>query len=186
MPQGPRERLIVAAIELVRERGVAGTGLADLLERSNSARRSIYQHFPGGKLELIDAATRAAGVWMQRVLHEFGATMDSATLLVETIRQMSANLVESDFRLGCPVAAAAAAPADAVGVREAAAASFAAWAGELAAKLEGEGHPAAEARSLAGFVVSSVEGALLAARAARSTEPLDQAARHLAPLLEAR
>ncbi|NYJ01791.1 AcrR family transcriptional regulator [Nocardioides thalensis] len=186
MPQGPRERLIVAAIELVRERGVAGTGLADLLERSDSARRSVYQHFPGGKLELIDAATRAAGAWMQRVMREVGATMDSATLLVETIRQTSANLVDSDFRLGCPVAAAAAAPADAVAVREAAAASFEAWAGELAAKLEGEGHPREEARSLAGFVVSSVEGALLAARAARSTEPLDQAARHLAPLLARR
>lgn len=176
----------MAAIELVRERGVEGAGLSDLLERSHTARRSVYQHFPGGKLELIDAATRAAGAWMKSVLHEVGASMDSATLLVETVRQMSANLVESDFRLGCPIAAAAAAPADAVGVRAAAAAAFEAWVDELAVKLEGEGHPAAEARSLAGFVVSSVEGALLCARASRSTEPLDQAARHLQPLLARR
>lgn len=186
VPQGPRERLIVAAIDLVRERGVEGTGLADLLDRSHTARRSVYQHFPGGKLELIDASTRAAGAWMKRVLRDLAPTMDTSALLVETLRQMSANLVDTAYRLGCPVAAAAAAPADAVGVHDAAAAAFEDWVGEIAAKLESEGHSADEARSLAGFVVSSVEGALLCARAARSTEPLEQVARHLAPLLERR
>ena len=51
MPPGPRERLIASAIDLVRARGVDGTGLAELLEHSGTARRSIYQHFPGGKAE---------------------------------------------------------------------------------------------------------------------------------------
>ncbi|MGL5445276.1 MAG: TetR family transcriptional regulator, partial [[Mycobacterium] stephanolepidis] len=41
---GPRQRLIDSAIAMMRERGVYGTGLADLLKRSGTARNSIYQH----------------------------------------------------------------------------------------------------------------------------------------------
>ena len=40
-----RERLIVSAIELLRRNGVAGTGLAALLEHSGTARRSVYVNF---------------------------------------------------------------------------------------------------------------------------------------------
>jgi TetR/AcrR family transcriptional repressor of lmrAB and yxaGH operons len=97
---------------------------------------------------------------------------------------VAAGLVESDYRRGCPVAAAAAAPPEARVVQEAAAAAFAAWTGELEQLLVREGRSAEEARSLAGFLVSRIEGALLCARAARSTEPLEHAGRHLARLLE--
>lgn len=183
MPQGPRERLITAAIDLVRERGVEGAGLADLLERSHTARRSVYQHFPGGKLELIDTSTRAAGAWLQEAIRALGQTRDSVELLAEMGRQVSANLRASDFRLGCPVAAAAGAPAEAIAVREAAGAAFDGWIGEIEALLRREGRSAGEARSLAGFLVSAFEGALLRARASRSTEPLDEAVELLTRLL---
>ncbi|WP_372442056.1 TetR/AcrR family transcriptional regulator [Nocardioides limicola] len=68
----PRERLLRSSIALVRAHGVEGTGLTELLERSGTARRSIYQHFPGGKDELIAASTRAAGSWMKRVGKDVG------------------------------------------------------------------------------------------------------------------
>lgn len=184
MPQGPRERLITAAIGLVRERGVEGTGVADLVERSNSARRSIYQHFPGGKLELIDASTRAAGEWVRRLISGAADSMSGAELLAEVGRQMSANLTASDFRLGCPIGAAASAPPDAVAVHAAAGAAFDSWIDEIAAPLVRDGLPAAEARSLAGFAVSSIQGALLRARASRSTEPIDEAVAQLTRLLD--
>lgn len=182
-PQGPRQRLIAAAISLVREHGVEGSGLTALLERSNSARRSIYQHFPGGKLELIETSTRAAGKWLQDVIRECGKTMDSATLLGLMIEQISADLVRTEFRLGCPIAAAALASADASGVRQAAADVLAGSVQEIEALLIREGRTDQAAHSLAGVLVSAVEGALLCARAARSTEPLDQAAEHLTRLL---
>lgn len=183
MPQGPRQRLIAAAIELVREHGVEGTGLTELLDRSHSARGSVYQHFPGGKLELIEASTRAVGAWVQGAIRQFGATMDSTTLLTEMIKLISADLVSADYRLGCPVAAAGFASADAARVRQAAADVLAGTTKEIEALLVREGRPAAEAHSLAGMIISSVEGAMLCARAARSTEPLDQAAEHLVRLL---
>src|SRR6478736_1028021 len=53
--------LIATAITMVQERGVHATGLSDLLRRSAAARNSIYQHFPGGKTELMVAVTDTAG-----------------------------------------------------------------------------------------------------------------------------
>lgn len=182
---GPRERLIASAITLVRERGVEATGLADLLEHSGTARRSIYQHFPGGKLEMIEQSTRIAGAWIRRLIASAGdeAPADLVRALVEQTRR---NLVASDFTRGCPIMAAATAPPEAAQVRAAAAAVFESWTTEIAERLTTTGRSPDAARSLAGFIVSSIEGALLRAVAARSTEPLDQAAEHLPRLLEER
>lgn len=180
---GPRERLIASAITLVRERGVEATGLADLLEHSGTARRSIYQHFPGGKLEMIEQSTRLAGAWIGRLIRTAGDESPAA-LVRALVEQTTHNLVASDFTRGCPIMAAASAPPEAAQVRTAAAAVFESWTAEIATRLAATGRTAEESRSLAGFIVSSVEGALVRAVAARSTEPLDQAAQQLPRLLE--
>lgn len=185
MPPGPRERLIISAIQLVRARGVDGTGLTELLEHSRTARRSIYQHFPGGKAELVATSTAAAGAWLRRSLRDLEGEGDVPSLVRTLVGQVAENLAANDYTLGCPVAAAAAAAPDAAGVREAAAIVFASWTDEIAAALEREGRPVDQARSLAGFIVSAVEGALLRARCSGSTEPLEQAVIHLSSLLEA-
>ncbi|MFT4264987.1 MAG: TetR family transcriptional regulator C-terminal domain-containing protein [Nocardioides sp.] len=182
MSASPRQRLIAAAIELVREHGVEGTGLADLLERGASARRSIYQNFPGGKSELIAVSTQAAGRWMQRRIRELGTAMGASATVVELVQQTAADLVRSDFRLGCPIMAAAAS-ADAETVRVAAVDVFALWVDEIAPLLARDGRSPEEARSLASFVVSSVEGALARARATRSTTPLEEASTYLVRLI---
>jgi TetR/AcrR family transcriptional repressor of lmrAB and yxaGH operons len=183
VPHGPRERLIISAIELVRARGVEGAGLSELLERSRTARGSLYQHFPGGKAELVATSTAAAGSWLRRALHDLQEQGDVASLVRVLVGQVAQDLAANDYTQGCPIAAAAAAAPEAVGVREAAATAFDSWTKELASALEREGRPTAEAASLAGFTVSAVEGALLLARCARSTEPLEQAADQLACLL---
>lgn len=185
VPPGPRQRLIISAIELVRARGVDGTGLTELLEHSRTARRSIYQHFPGGKAELVATSTAAAAAWLRRSLRDLEGQGDVASLVRTVVGLVANNLAADDYTLGCPVAAAAAAAPDAPGVREAAASAFASWTEELAGALVREGRSPAEAQSLAGFIVSAVEGALLRARCARSTEPLEQAATHLLSLLKA-
>ncbi len=185
MPPGPRERLIISAIQLVRARGVDGTGLTELLEHSGTARRSIYQHFPGGKSELIATSTGAAGAWLRRALRDLEGQGEVASLVRTLVGQVAQNLAASEFTLGCPIAAAASAAPEAAGVRQAAATAFASWTDELAAALEREGRTVDQARSLAGFIVSAVEGALLRARCSGSTEPLDEAATHLTALLAA-
>lgn len=182
MANGPRQRLIRSAIELVRERGVEGTAINDLLERSGSARQSIYQHFPGGKMELIDVSTRAAGEWMRRIIAQVGPDTGSRALIEMVVDEATKGLEATEFRLGCPVAAAATA-SDAPRVQDAAAAVFNDWSREVEVLLVREGKPPAEAASLATFVVSSVEGALLCSQAARSVAPLHSARDQLAALL---
>ena len=56
-----RERLTSATATLMQRHGVAGTGIAEILSTSGVTRRSIYLNFPGGKAELVAAATRSAG-----------------------------------------------------------------------------------------------------------------------------
>ena len=78
-------------------------------------------------------------------------------------------------RLGCPVAAAALARPEDPALAAAATAAFQSWEAPIAAALRDEGVGAAEAETFAGLVVSTVEGALVRARAAADQAPLDSA-----------
>jgi len=84
---------------------------------------------------------------------------------------------------GCPVAAATVDCADSA--REAAVGAFATWTGAVADALIGMGVPAARSTPLATLMISTIEGALLIARAEQSTHALDTAVRELGPLLDA-
>src|SRR5918998_5976823 len=56
-----RERMIRSAATLFRRRGIEGTSFSDVLAHSGAPRGSIYHHFPGGKAQLAEEATRYAG-----------------------------------------------------------------------------------------------------------------------------
>ncbi|MGW6422525.1 TetR/AcrR family transcriptional regulator [Nocardia sp. NPDC055053] len=107
MTPSPRERLIAGMIALVRERGVAGTGITDLLARSDTARRSIYQNFPRGKAELVEESTRVAGQMMSSVIAGYTATDSPVDSLAAFIQMWKDTLTSSDFTAGCPIVAAA-------------------------------------------------------------------------------
>jgi TetR/AcrR family transcriptional repressor of lmrAB and yxaGH operons len=67
--------------------------------------------------------------------------------------------------------------------REAAATAFTSWERTVADGLVARGLDPERARSRAALVVSAVEGALLLARAQRSTAPLEAVARELRAIL---
>src|SRR5262249_52667678 len=52
----PRERMVFAAVQSIRERGVAGTALRDVVERAEAPRGSLQHYFPGGKDQLVAEA----------------------------------------------------------------------------------------------------------------------------------
>ena len=181
---GPRARLMASAIDLMRERGVAGTGIAELLERSNTARRSIYQHFPGGKSELMATAVTAAGAWVSNHLETVLAASpdDPAGAIRNAIHAIGVNLARSDYQLGCPIAAAAAAAPEEQAILDAAARVFESWAARISTALVNNGWAEDDAPTLAGSSITVIEGAILRSRATRSTQPLDEAAEVLAHL----
>lgn len=181
MNPGPRERLITGAIALVRERGVAGTGITELLARSDTARRSVYQNFPGGKGQLIEESTRVAGQAMSAVIADLIKDGDPADTLAAFIAMWKDLLVASDFTAGCPVVAAALGGTEAPMAPAAAAEAFAGWEKLITEHLEGAGVRAAA--SLATTAVCAIEGAIVVAQAARSVAPLDRVGAHLAELV---
>src|SRR5690348_6226513 len=58
-----RQRMIETAAVVMRERGVEATSFSEVIARSGAPRGSIYHHFPGGKAQLIEEATRYAADW---------------------------------------------------------------------------------------------------------------------------
>ena len=179
-----RERLIDSAIEMLRRHGVAGTGLAELLEHSGTARRSVYVNFPGGKSELMTEATRTAGRLIDSTLAGATPGLDVRASLAAFVESWKETLRSSDYAAGCPVVAAALGRTESPAAADAAGEVFAAWQHVLAERLRDEGVAIDEAESLATTIVSAVEGAVILCLAARSTNPLERTARMLDRLVD--
>ena len=62
----PRDRMIVSAALLIRERGAHATAISDVLEHSGAPRGSAYHHFPGGRTQLLCEAIDFAGDYVAR------------------------------------------------------------------------------------------------------------------------
>ncbi len=177
---GPRERLLDATVVSLRRQGVHGTGIAEVLSESGTARQSIYQHFPGGKAELVAAATRRAGDFIARP-----GPADPHEHVDHRIDWWIGQMRRHDFALGCPVAAAALAGSDSPEVVAAAAEVFADWSNTFAALLVEAGADPDSAASFGRFHISAIEGAIMTARALRSIEPLEDLRTHLHHLIAA-
>ena len=150
------------------------------------AKGSVYFHFRGGKDELAEAAIeRAAERFGDAIERVFAGSPTAADAVDRVCAGMAASLEQTDFELGCPIATVALeTSAGSQRLADACAAGFAGWQASIAAGLERDGHPAAEARELAVLVLSALEGALVLARASRDTDPIHRVAARLRPLLE--
>jgi TetR/AcrR family transcriptional regulator, lmrAB and yxaGH operons repressor len=170
-----RKRLLDGARRLLAEKGYAGMELRDVAERGDAPRGSIYHHFPGGKAQLAAEAAELEGneirAAIERSLEERGLG-ETLTTFGEMFRQ---RIEDHPERLGCPVAAAALARSEDPALAAAATAAFHSWEKPIAERLQEEGIGRGRAETFAGLVVSTVEGALLRARAAGSQDPLDSA-----------
>jgi AcrR family transcriptional regulator len=170
-----RERLLNGARRLLAEKGYAGMELRDVAERGEAPRGSIYHHFPGGKSQLAIEAAELEGreirAAIEASLEERGLAA-TLTMFGEMFRR---RVEDKPERLGCPVAAAALARPEDPALAAAATAAFQSWEGPIAAALRDEGVGREDAENFAGLVVSTIEGALIRARAAGDGAPLDSA-----------
>lgn len=167
-----RERLLAGARRLLAEKGYAAMELRDVAAVGEAPRGSIYHHFPGGKRQLAVAAAELEGAEVraaiERSLAERGLG-ETLTMFGEMFRR---RVKDHPERLGCPVAAAALARPEDPALAAAATTAFASWEAPIAAALEEEGVDAKQAATFAGLVVSTIEGALVRARAAGDDAPL--------------
>jgi AcrR family transcriptional regulator len=149
--------------------------LRDVAAVGKAPRGSIYHHFPGGKRQLAVEAATLEGTEIRALIErslERDGVRGTLARFGEIFRHRVANHPE---RIGCPVAAAALARPEDPALAAAATAAFQSWEAPIAAALEGEGVSAEDAAAFAGLVVSTIEGALIRARAAGDQAPLDSA-----------
>jgi AcrR family transcriptional regulator len=172
-----RRKMIESAVTLLAMRGLQGTALSDVVERSGAPRGSIYHHFPDGKDELVDAAIELSGQRALRVLDavEGASPGEITTYFLDLWREV---LVRSKLRAGCAVLAVTVAT-DSPDLLDHAAAIFRAWQGRLAELYVGAGLEPVTASSLATTLIAASEGAVVLSRAQRSLEPFEQVAARL-------
>jgi TetR/AcrR family transcriptional regulator, lmrAB and yxaGH operons repressor len=174
-----RDRLVLSTIDLVRRYGVAGTGIAAILERGHVSRRSIYLNFPDGKTELVREATRVAG---GAIDHQIATALLLPTpqdSLAAFIAEWKTVVADSEFAAGCPIAAAGLARASEPEIADAAGDTFARWRRAIAQSLAEHGIDESTAAALANTVLAAVEGAVIMALAEKSLTPLDDVHRQL-------
>jgi AcrR family transcriptional regulator len=175
--------MIQSAAVLMRERGIEATSFSAVLEHSGAPRGSIYHHFPGGKAQLIEEATRYASNFTSRALTAGFADGDPVVAIARFTGFWRRILTDSDFGAGCPVVAAALDADGASAARDEAGAAFGQWQRVIADGLAGHGVAAERAQTLASFVIASLEGAVVLARAQRSLAPLEDVGSELQRLL---
>ncbi|KJR09144.1 TetR/AcrR family transcriptional regulator [Gordonia sp. PS3] len=174
-----RDRLLLSATQLLRSKGADGFGMSELMEHSGVARRSMYQHFPRGKAQLLEQATDEAG---RHASSRLAAALYGRTAvegLIVIVDEWKQTLVRHDYRLGCPLVAASTSAAEYPGAAERAATAFQTLAGQIAASFEADGLAADAARRAGDMLVAALEGAIITSRATRSTAPLDALSSHI-------
>jgi AcrR family transcriptional regulator len=169
---GPRERMILSAALLIRERGARATSLDAILAHSKAPRGSLYHHFPGGREQLLREATTYAGEYVARRL-ERDCGEHPLAALERLFDEYRANLEASAFRAGCPVLAVAIeASQDGPDLRDPACLAFESWRRAIAGSLQRHGIDAKRSGDLAINALAAFEGALVLCRAYRALEPL--------------
>lgn len=173
LPVHPKDQMIAAALALVRARGPAATGFADIIEASGAPRGSIYHHFPAGKAQLLEAAVRRAGEAVSGAILSQGRGASSPG---EAVRRVAALFIDppraSNWSLGCPVAAVAGeGDHQPESVRAAVAETFALWADAVQQVLEAAGVARPASPAFAQAVLAGIEGGLIVARGLRDGAP---------------
>ncbi len=103
----PRQQMIVSAVALMREQGVDAASFSRVLERSGAPRGSIYHHFPEGKAQLVEEATRYAGEFIAAGLAAALQSDDPVAAIRGFTASWERILEKWDYRAGCTVVAAA-------------------------------------------------------------------------------
>jgi AcrR family transcriptional regulator len=185
----PRERMVRSAAQLIRRKGVSGTGMREIVVEADAPRGSLQHYFPGGKEELVSDAL----LWMgdvaarriKRSLSELKSRTPSA-LLASIVDAWRRDLTNEQFSAGCPlVAAAADTAATSKQIRQVLRRAFDGWLEPLSESLVDLGVPLERSDNLAIVIIAALEGAIILARIRRDLTPFDALVLELGPLLDA-
>lgn len=171
-----RARIVAAAADLMRARGVASTSLDAVLEASDTSKSQLYHYFA----DKDDLALAVVQRQTECVLATHSPHLRRVTSIAGLRRWRDA-IVEVTRQEhcagGCPLGSLVSELAESDGSRAALADGFAQWRDEFVVALEGiagtEPRPRAELIELATLLLTTLQGGLLLAQTTRSTQPLE-------------
>jgi len=180
---GPRDRLLDAAITLMRGSGLAGAGINEIVRVSGAPKGSVYHYFPDGKLQM---AGEALSHYSKQVVAFIDASLsrkrEPAAKVTALFDAFARRVEAGDFKLSCAAGTVCLdLDADVAELRPVVAATFDAYVAVIAGHFPFNDR--ARARSFASLLLTAIEGAYIRCRADRSSEPFREAGAWLATLV---
>ena len=186
MANDTRSRMLEATGRLLRQRGYHGTSLNDILAASGAPRGSLYFHFPGGKDQLAIEVTRTSVAAVAEQLRDALAAEAGPGEAIRKIFAATAQMLDENFALGCPVAPVVLdGTSEVPELVELSRQAFDEWIGLFQEAFARAGISDKRARTLALLVESSIEGLMIIARTTRDSSALLDVAEELAALVDA-
>lgn len=179
-----KERMLEAAISLMRGSGLSGAGINEIVRESGAPKGSVYYFFPDGKLSL---ASEALAIYAQRVGSFLDAALSSRKRPEDKVRALFAAFAkrvrESGYLKSCPVGTVSLdLIGDACRLQPVLADALGQWVDCIAAHFDFGN--ARRTRAFASLVLTAVEGAYVRCRAERSDKAFTEAGEWLAELAQ--
>ncbi len=180
---GTRQRVLEAALHLLRESGLSGAGINEVVRESGAPKGSVYYFFPGGKEQIV---TEALSVHSQRICEFIEAAMTAKrtpeTKVKALFEAFAERFEQGGFQYSCPAGTVCLdLLSESKRLRRAVAASLDQYINAIASQLEFLSRP--RALAFAGVALSAIEGAYVRGRAAQSSQPFREVGAWLAQLV---
>src|SRR6059036_545355 len=102
----PKDRMIASTLDLLRHSGLAGAGVNQVIDASGAPKGSLYNYFPGGKLQLVTTALKEAESAIGASLASiFSQRLPLAKKVITLFNSVARNAEADSFTRSCPVAA---------------------------------------------------------------------------------
>jgi TetR/AcrR family transcriptional repressor of lmrAB and yxaGH operons len=181
---GTRERLLEAAITLMRRSGLSGAGINEIVRESDAPKGSVYYFFPKGKQQIVKEGLTQ---YSERIVAFIDSTLSSKRKPGEKVKALFNAFAErielGEFRHSCPAGTVCLdLDSGLEGLRLVVAAAFDQYVKAIEAHFPFEDRR--RAKSFAGLLLTAIEGAYIRGRADASSRPFREAGAWLAELVE--
>lgn len=181
---GTRDKLIEAAITLMRRSGLSGAGINEVVRASGAPKGSVYHFFPDGKQQLVEAGLAQ---YSARVVAFIDLNLSRKRKPGDKVRALfnafAERIEQGEFLHSCPVGTVCLdLDADLEGLRVVVAGAFDQYVSAIEAHFPFDDRR--RAKSFAGLLLTAIEGAYIRGRAERSSKPFREAGEWLAGLAD--
>lgn len=179
MNSDTRRKIVMAAMELFWEKGFQSTSIADILSRTQVHSGSLYHAFPG-KQDVLAAVLEAYrdGIDEWLLAPAWSGIDDPIERIFALLNGYRTQLVSSDCSSGCPIGSLALELHEPdPRIRELLSVNFSNWVAAIEGCLDRAGDRLPgdlDRRSLAEFVLTVMEGAIMQARTYRDVGYFDR------------